>query len=88
MTSGAAPRNACPSDASGATLASSLVFLARRAYLWAGYSAGSSVLVLILFFLGASSATLMARCLFLGVLVGWMGSSVVAMKLLASHRST
>lgn len=62
------------------------LFLARRAYLWAGYSAASSLLVLILFFWGTSSPTLMARCLFLGVLVGWMGSSVVAMKLLASNR--
>jgi hypothetical protein len=60
------------------------VFLARRAYLWAGYSAGSSLLVLILFVFGTSSPTLMARFLFLGVLVGWMGSSVVAMKLLAT----
>lgn len=60
------------------------VFLARRAYLWAGYSAGSSVLVLTLF-LFSSSPTVMASCLFLGVLVGWMGSSIVAMKLLASY---
>lgn len=60
-------------------------FVSRRAYLWAGYMAGSSVLVLTLFFFGTSIATLQATFLFLGVLVGWMGSSVVAMKLLASY---
>lgn len=62
------------------------LFLTRRAYLWAAYCACSSVVVLILFFAAGNTPALMARFLFLGVLVGWLGSSAVAMKLLASHQ--
>ena len=69
--------------------AAALSLLARRfhtgsEYGWALYCGASAVLMLAFFFASFISPVLMARFLDLGVLVGWLGASVVAVKLLAS----
>jgi Protein of unknown function (DUF998) len=60
-------------------------FLANGEVLWACYCGGSALLMLAFFFASFGGPVLMARFLDLGVLVGWMGASVVAMKLLGSY---
>jgi hypothetical protein len=60
-------------------------FLARKEGWWVFYCAASSVLMIVFFFGSFTSPTLMARFLDLGMLVGWMGAAVVAMKLLAAQ---
>jgi hypothetical protein len=57
-------------------------FLARQERWWAVYCLASAVLMLVVFFGGISNAALMARTLRLSVLIGWMGASVIAIRLL------
>ncbi len=58
------------------------LFLARKERRWALYCLASAVLVLLSFFGGINNPALMARTLRLGVLVGWMAASTIAIKLL------
>ena len=60
------------------------LFLARKERWWAFYCLASAVLLLLIFFTGFSNAAFMARTLRLATLIGWMGASVVAMKLLST----
>lgn len=57
-------------------------FISRRELGWAVYVATSSLLMLIFFFFSFTNQDLFARFLDLGVLVGWLGASAVAVKLL------
>jgi hypothetical protein len=59
-------------------------FLARKERGWAFYSLASAVLLLLIFFGSFFDATLTARFLRLGTLIGWMAASVVAIKLLGT----
>lgn len=56
-------------------------FLARKERGWAGYCLASAVLLLLCFFGGFANAALTARLLRLGVFVGWMAASVIAIRL-------
>jgi hypothetical protein len=58
------------------------LFLARKAHLWALYCAACAVVMLVLFFGSFTDPTLTARFLRLASVIGWMGASVVSMKLL------
>jgi Protein of unknown function (DUF998) len=60
-------------------------FLARRELRWALYCAASSVLMLIFFFISFTSPILMARFLDLGVVVGWLGTALVAVRLIRTQ---
>lgn len=60
------------------------LFLARQERWWAIYCLVSAVLFLLIFFGGFSNAAIMASTLRLSVLIGWMASSVIAMKLLSN----
>lgn len=57
------------------------LFIARKERGWAFYCLASVVLILLLFFGGFINASFGARFLDLAVLLGWMGSSVIAIKL-------
>ncbi|GCE07239.1 DUF998 domain-containing protein [Dictyobacter aurantiacus] len=59
-------------------------FLSRKEYWWGCYCLLSAVLLLIVFFGGFTSAALMPGALRLGTLIGWMGASMIAIKLLTS----
>jgi hypothetical protein len=59
-------------------------FLSQKERGWAGYSLASAVLLLLCFFGGFVDAGLMARLLRLGVLIGWMAASVIAIKLFST----
>jgi hypothetical protein len=59
-------------------------FVVRKERVWALYCVASVVLLLALFFSGINSALLMARFVRLAVLIGWMGASVIALKLLST----
>jgi uncharacterized protein DUF998 len=59
-------------------------FISRHEPGWAVYVAVSSLLMLVFFFMSFTSTVLFARFLDLGVLVGWLGAAVVAIKLLNS----
>ena len=59
-------------------------FLAHKERGWAGYCLASVVLLLLFFFGSFTNAVLTARLLRLGVLVGWMGAVVIAIKLLCT----
>jgi len=63
-------------------------FLFRREYGWAAYCAASSVLMLVTFFGSFGLRTDSALLLDASLAIGWMGVSVVAMKLLAGRTST
>jgi Protein of unknown function (DUF998) len=56
-------------------------FLAHKEHGWAYYCLASAVLLLLCFFGSFTNAALTARLLRLGVLVGWMAASVIAIKL-------
>jgi hypothetical membrane protein len=58
------------------------LFLARKERWWAFYCLASAVLGLVVFFGGINDPTLMARTLRLGVLIGWMAASLIAVRLL------
>lgn len=60
------------------------LFLAWKERWWAFYCLASAVLILLIFFTGFTNAAFTARTLRLAVLIGWMGASVIAMKLLGS----
>ena len=60
------------------------LFLAWKERWWAVYCLVSTVLFLLIFFTGFTSAALMARILRLAVLIGWMAASLVAIKLLST----
>jgi Protein of unknown function (DUF998) len=60
------------------------LFLARKERGWAVYCLASVVLILLLFVGGFTSAALSARTLRLAVVIGWMASSVIAIKLLSA----
>lgn len=64
------------------------LFLARKERGWALYCLLSAVLVLVSFFGGINNPALMALTLRLGVLVGWMGPSMVAIRLLSAGDAT
>jgi hypothetical protein len=59
-------------------------FLARKERGWACYCLASAVLFLLCFFVGGTNAVLTARLLRLGVLIGWMAASMIAIKLLCT----
>jgi hypothetical protein len=63
------------------------LFLARKERGWAGYCLGSAALLLLCCFGGDANAALAARLLRLGVLVGWMAVSVIAIKLFCARES-
>ena len=56
-------------------------FFARKERGWAGYCLASAVLLLLFFFGSFTYVALTARLLRLGILVGWMAASVIAIKL-------
>ena len=56
-------------------------FLAHKEHGWASYCLASAILLLLCFFGSFTNAALTARLLRLGVLVGWMAASVIAIKL-------
>lgn len=60
------------------------LFLARKERWWAFYCLASVVLFLLIFFTGFTNAVFTARTLRLAVLIGWMASSLVAIKLLST----
>jgi hypothetical membrane protein len=60
------------------------LFVSRREAGWGLYCAASAILMLVCFFASFSSPSVMARFLDLGVLIGWLGTSIIAVKLLAS----
>jgi hypothetical membrane protein len=57
-------------------------FVAQKERGWAGYCLASAASCLVLFFGGIHNPALMARTLRAAVLVGWMASSVIAIRLL------
>lgn len=59
-------------------------FLTRKERGWAFYCLVSVVLIVVLFVVGMSNAVLAARFVRLAVLVGWMASSVIAIKLFSA----
>src|SRR5437588_3534055 len=63
-------------------------FLARKEWGWAFYCLASAVLILLIFFGGIHDPVLMARTLRLATLCGWMGASVIAIKLLCAPDTT
>lgn len=63
-------------------------FLARRERWWAAYFAASTLLMLAIFFASFSGKTNMATALDVSLVIGWMGVSVVAMKLLTELTDT
>lgn len=56
-------------------------FLAHKQREWASYCLGSAALLLLCFFGSFMDATFTARLLRLGVFVGWMAASMIAIKL-------
>lgn len=64
------------------------LFFARKERGWAFYCLASVVLILVLFFGGFINATFGVRFLDLAVLIGWMGASLVAIKLLSTSETT
>ena len=64
------------------------LFFAWKERGWAFYCLASVVLILLLFFGGFISATFGVRFLDLAVLIGWMGASLVAIKLLSTPETT
>jgi|SRR5579859_1427984 len=56
-------------------------FLARKERGWALYLLASAVLMLVCLFGGFTNPELPARAVRLGVLIGWMAASIVAMRL-------
>lgn len=67
----------------------SRMFAARKDRLWMAYCLLSAILMLCIFFAGFTSAQIGARTLRLGVLIGWMAASLVAVRLLQPrHQST
>jgi hypothetical membrane protein len=64
------------------------MFLARKERGWAFYCFASAVILLLVFVTGINNSELMARSLRLGTLIGWMGASVVAIKLLCTPDTT
>ena len=64
------------------------LFFVRKERGWAFYCLASVVLILLLFFGGFISATFGVRFLDLAVLIGWMGASLVAIKLLSTPETT
>jgi hypothetical protein len=60
------------------------LFLAWKERWWAFYCLASVVLFLLIFFTGFTNAAFTARTLRLAVLIGWMASSLVAIKLLST----
>lgn len=60
------------------------LFLARIERWWAFYCLASAILLLLIFFGSFTNPALTPGLLRLGVLVGWMGASVVAIKLLCT----
>lgn len=61
----------------------SRLFVARKEQGWAFYCIASAVLLLLTFFGSFLNPALTARLLRLGTLIGWMGASVIAIKLLS-----
>jgi hypothetical protein len=59
-------------------------FLVRKERGWALYCVASVVLLLALFFSGINSVLLMARFVRFAILIGWIGASVIAIKLLST----
>ena len=59
------------------------LFLERNEPWWAAYCLVSGMIMLVAFFDGLRSPELMARMLRLATLIGWLASSVIAVKLLA-----
>jgi hypothetical protein len=57
-------------------------FLARHEWRWAAYLLVSALLLLVLFFAGFTNAEFVARTLRLATGLGWMASSLVAVKVL------
>jgi hypothetical protein len=57
------------------------LFLALKERGWALYCLASAVLLLLCFFVGFTNAALMARLVRLGVLIGWIAASMIAIKL-------
>ncbi len=62
-------------------------FLARKNRWWAIYCLASAVLMLVIFFGGINNAMLAARSLRLSALIGWMGASLIAVRLLCDRDS-
>jgi hypothetical protein len=63
-------------------------FLARRERWWGFYCVASAAALLVLFFGGINSPELMARTLRLATLIGWMASSLIAVRLLCDPDTT
>jgi len=59
-------------------------FFSRHEPRWGVYVAASALLMLVFFYASFTSTAVFARFLDLGVLVGWLGAAVVAIKLLNS----
>lgn len=64
------------------------LFFARKERGWAFYCLASFIFILLLFFGGFINATFGVRFLDLAVLIGWMGASLVAIKLLNTPETT
>lgn len=64
------------------------LFFVRKEHGWAFYCLASVILILLLFFGGFINATFGVRFLDLSVLIGWMGASLVAIKLLSTPETT
>lgn len=62
----------------------SRLFFARKERGWAFYCIASAVLVLLTFFGSFFDPAITARILRLGTLIGWMGASIIAIKLLST----
>ena len=56
-------------------------FLAQKKFIWACYCLLSAILLLLCFFGSFMDATFTARLLRLGVLVGWIAASMIAVRL-------
>lgn len=56
-------------------------FFGRKEFEWAAYCLASAVLLLVSFFVSFTEPAFTARLLRLGVLVGWMAASVIAIRL-------
>jgi hypothetical membrane protein len=64
-------------------LAFGRLFLSRRNSGWALYCFASAMAMVVIFFVGFTQPTLVARTLRLAVLIGWSAASIVAMRLLS-----
>jgi hypothetical protein len=62
-------------------------FLAQKKFVWACYCLLSALLLLLCFFGSFMDATFTARLLRLGVFIGWMAASMIAVKLFCTQET-